>query len=394
MNFHLRLVIPWVSFLCVSKVFYFHSSVKQDSWRARFLQAVPSAPLSPCKVLISNHRVEFHTEILESIIALLPLSSLPLPETCDRNNLEFDFIVRGNRQSWMEYFNDEMVNKAYHGTQPGQKRVARNAVFANGKDSSYIVPIKAKYSATIEASCYCTDEMVEMMSESPDTVCIFHEGCDQLVDNPRAFWVSPHHDRYIFPSVLPMPATHLRSSPNLPLDLCVIGSTGRRNFNLLSDFLGSMDPKQTKRLVRINLLGKGEFPEPLNDYRNITRQQTIIDFVEYQNTIASRCDVLLPLVDTKKNGDYFDKPGKKKAGKKKLSGSIVQAVAYSIPMVVHEEISQLYEKEHPPGTPWETHTNDPRTFTVALKRLVETLGNVSIATAATSQSNTPAVKKQ
>lgn len=74
-------------------------------------------------------------------------------------------------------------------------------------------------------------------------------------------------------------------------------------------------------------------------------------------------DVILGLIDRKHHANYF--PGSKK---QKLSGSLAQAAAYGLPIVLHEDLEPVYI-EQLKSVHTESHSDDPASFQQALDRM-------------------------
>jgi hypothetical protein len=88
------------------------------------------------------------------------------------------------------------------------------------------------------------------------------------------------------------------------------------------------------------------------------------DFVLFETMVYDLCDVILGLLTKNHTPDYFDGP------KKKQSGSMLQAIAYQRPMVLHEDLAEPY-KHH--LTDIEVHNDDPDSFVGAMDRILDRL---------------------
>jgi len=325
-----------------------------------------SSDLRPCNLAVVNH-VPYHWETLESVAGLFPVLSMDLPASCDHDNLIFDFQVdtanKKHYSSWRSYFDKFLHGMNARTRRPNEVRVYnRTRVFGNVN-----VANPPRYDATIDASCYCVNGTIHWMNSGPGRACVFHVRCDKLFGNPRAVWLAPHHDNHYIPSLLPPVKLSRKPNSTAPHILCAVGKTVRRNFGLLKTFLDSPEGDAAKGRFTIHILGIGSFPEALNQYKNISTQETIFDFYDFHQAVA-KCDALLMLL-TKKKKDYFFSRG----SRLKLSGTFPLTIAYKLPYFVHGELHELYAHDLPPGVPFATHSDDPETFRQAMPKFLDQL---------------------
>jgi hypothetical protein len=178
------------------------------------------------------------------------------------------------------------------------------------------------------------------------------------------------------PSPLPVLPPPPRPQPPV-YKFCVIGNTVRRSYHLLEYFYRYKQEQQGQQdaaagdngdRFSVELLGRGPIPHELASHRYV--QYRLNSFWHYQWHVAKRCDVILGLVDKAEHGDYFFDTGDHTthASKRKLSGSLPQASAYRIPMVLHEELYDIYRPYLPAHV--ETHGEDPHGFALAVDRMI------------------------
>ena len=331
-----------------------------------------NSKLQPCKVLVENARVTYHWETLESAAGLYPIKSMDLPASCNHNHLIFDFHVLAKNEakfnSWYSYFKRFMRGKNAR-TRDDVQVNNHTRVFGKAYANMAKLSSPPRYDATIKASCYCRPNFIDWINNGRGRACVFHERCDKLVDNPRAVWLSPHHENYYIPTLLP-PVKFLKRRPNstAPHKLCAVGHTSRRNYGLLKAFLDSPEGKAALGRFKFHILGTGGFPKALNQYRKISTQEQNADFTGFHQSVA-KCDAMLMLITKKDLQHYFVSP----TSLLKLSGSFPLTIAYKMPYFVHEELHELYNHELPPGIPFATHSDDPKTFRLAMPNFLDQL---------------------
>jgi len=179
--------------------------------------------------------------------------------------------------------------------------------------------------------------------------------------------------------------------------VCVLGAAMRRNYGFVKSFLDETVGKQQQQPAsdhssnnrntnsslpefHVQIYGGFLFPPELEPYRyaqkkdgsnnnedgtNIVRWEPRINkFHVFQELVATTCDVVLALVDENTHPEYFFD---------QLTGTVPQASAYNIPLVIHEELVSIY-KQHLPDL-YETHTASPLTFRNAVRRI---LGRIDV----------------
>jgi hypothetical protein len=366
----------------------------QDIYSALVATEAPmtrnASQLPDCQVLIDNAGYNFHYEVLESIFVLYPL---PPAATCNHSSLQFTIALwRGNitssrrdrSTSWWAYANATLVQNEknyYSYSTPGQSR-SLHTVLQAAKTGP---PISGwdDFTYIIRATCYCSEEVGDqawLRSDMNRHFCVFHQACDEYSNSSQAMWLNPHHERYFFPSLLPtrqyfkmQAASNFSSSiPNKPdseeggkrkkYRLCILGDPKRREYSRVAAYLEKKN--QTISPVSFQNLGRGKIPSVMTPWRpNYLTHYRIEDYEEYQAKIATDCQAILALVLPSTQPDYF-------SNEKKLSGSVVQAAAYRLPIVLHTDLAKLYDRYIPDVI---THGDDQESFNEALATLIERL---------------------
>jgi hypothetical protein len=326
--------------------------------------------LQPCRVAVTNS-ARFHYETLESIAALLPLQYLSLPDSCNKTSLVFDYHVYASRervQSWVFYFHVAMQGmdvSSFTSTDSVKRAIGHLFVYRQLPKSRIVSALAptTDYDATIEASCYCSGNYAEWMDADPHRSCIFHEKCPLVSDHPRALWLSPHHSHYYIPTLLPRQP--IRPTSRAPHQLCIVGGTDRRNWSLLQSFL-DQNPDISSRLS-LQILGFGDYPIALENYRSMTNMTSTADFAEFHR-LAAQCNGILMLVSKTTQPNYFVTT----KSLLKLSGTLPVVLAYQTPVVLHQELYELY-KDHMSTLAGATHTDDAESFAAAMMVLLDKL---------------------
>jgi hypothetical protein len=348
---------------------------------------------------------------------------------CDKHNIQFDFHVQTLETDkrvklWIYYFETTLKGTIVNASPPRpadavdkvSRRTFGDLQFRKHEKGKSIRAVPRQrssinktntalfYDATIEASCYCKPRQRKWMKADSGRSCIFHERCPSMVADPRAVWLSPHHKKYYIPFVLPggissaaqhqhhhqppvqqhqkqqhkkqgrerQPPAAVNQTGAVPHNLCVVGDTSRRNWGQLRGYLESplgMAAIATSRFT-IHILGSGDYPKELKNYRNVTTKPRVIDDSEFYEAVR-QCHGLILLVSKASQGNYFPTTAVADS-KEKLTGSIPIVIAYQLPVVIHEELYDLYQE--PLQTIWyATHSDSDSSFNAAVNQLLDVL---------------------
>jgi len=351
--------------------------------------------LPPCRVLIQNS-VAWHYEVLESMMhlpteMLFGQQLLSPPSSggdCDRGTLAFDFALASDeewghmeerRAEWIQYFQTSIVAR-YDGRVGDGGAGSSNRSSSNRHHRDYnilageLVPYdrttaNPKYRVVVEASCYCDQDYIDWVGADDRRRCMLHRTCNETSDNPNFWSASPYSnppERFFFPYVFPpvdsSAAEREQTTPGRimpPYQLCVVGKTKKRNFDFIRNFFRE-GKSEFGDQVTLQLHGRGWFPNQLKRFRGRVKQtRDTSGFVEYERQIAHECDVILALLEKKSHEQYFTTT---------LTGTMPQASAYNVPLVIHEDLAQVYRTYLPDL--YETHTDDVDSFVAALDRIL------------------------
>jgi hypothetical protein len=321
--------------------------------------------LRDCKVVIINQHVDFHYEVLESVVALYPL---PKIATCNHMKLQFTASIsisdnpryQRKSDSWREYAMTNIAPNDYVASvTPGQSRRLVNVLQTTTPLNDTLWDTAFDYQ--ISASCYC-DPNLTWLFKSTSHYCLFHGACDptflhQNAPN-RIQWVHPSFGKYsFFPNYLPEFSID-RTVDGTTHHLCVIGNVIRRQYDLVALYL-TEHPSN----LRIHHFGLGVLPNSMMDFAPLIQVHSTPDFLPWQYDLYSTCDAILSLLTRQNQSEYFE-------GKTKLSGALVQASVYQIPVLLHHDLAMVY-KQHLRHV--ETHTDDPSSFVIGMDRLLKRL---------------------
>ena len=320
-----------------------------------------------CKVIIINQHVDFHYEVLESIIALY---ALPKMKTCNHKKLQFTASISSTTtypryqrksDSWRDYAMTNLVANDYMAlVTPGQSRRLVNVIQTNKPLNDTIWDMAFDYQ--ISASCYC-DPNLEWLLRATTHFCLFHGACDptflhQNAPN-RIQWLHPSFGKYsFFPKYLPQFSVH-RTVDVTTHHVCIVGNVIRRRYDLLALYLSE------HRVINLQIhhFGLGVIPNCMMEFEPLLRFHNTPDFVPWQYDLFNTCDAILRLLSRQNQSEYFE-------GKTKLSGALVQASVYRIPTLLHQDLAMAY-KQHLDLV--ETHTDDPASFVIGMDRLLKRL---------------------
>ena len=332
-------------------------------------QALDFIPEKQCKALILNEGHTYcHYEVLESILALYPLPRMP---SCNRLQIRFTISIADGIEislwhqnlsaSWYEYASQVMTENEY-AMMEGQSRYLDKVI----RNSS--TPPTHGFDYQIRASCYCQNTTdVEWLFESKTHFRVFHETCDRVANTPRAMWVNPSMKPSFFPKVLPQ-FNHARIVDADIHNLCIIGRANRREYDYVAAFV-ERHPHYSG--IEFHHFGQG----PLEPHvRNFVTHHKISNFMEYQFNLFMTCDAILAQVTPVRHAEYFN-------GSTKLSGAVVQAAAYRLPILLHKDLASVYRKYL---AYVETHGDDYDSFSLGLERLLQELTVLKAASNTTS----------
>jgi hypothetical protein len=314
----------------------------------------------------------FHYEVLESVMRQYPLTDYVLRETnqsqkCDTTILTFHFAINLTSsvgKQWAEYMKQEHGSKLYpfSGTTEQQQRRQLGWIRHTGRAGNTNHAI-----AKIQMNCYCSASWIQFLKSSKQHFCVMHNTCPEIAHNytGQNYHLSPMQSQHFLPIHMP-PQRYEKQNPP-PIRVCSIGGTGRRNLSLLGRTLGKIQPPPNNQSLVVHILGSGELPVGLQSKSDFVIQQAIPTFREYYDQVA-QCHLIVPLVEPKIRPAYF--PG---GGWEKLTGSVVQGIAYQIDMIMHEQLESIY-RDYLTAITVDTYNDNDASFQKAFETVLKRKG--------------------
>jgi hypothetical protein len=322
----------------------------------------------PCRVIIEN-KVDFHHEILESIVLRYPLpwenyncsSTKPVmfdfalfdnrfpngmitcPEKkCPKHLNETEFV------GWKRYFEGYLQNKTFDRAVDGRKVQYNKLIKYVEYENSPLGPPDA----VIDATCDIYQRFLVWLTHGTyDNYCVLHracEFCEQVHYNKSCFLTPmwPKSQCTFLPSDLPRfydeDLRKQESDNPLQTVVCLFGR--ERNHTLWANvFLQSPYKKYNVKFVIGSRVYSVKRVYKTSDI--LSKALSFVDherdYVEFSKRIA-QCDILLPATDPIDRPAHFPPSISGEKSKKKLTGSISQVVGYKLHSVMHYELERIY----------------------------------------------------
>mmetsp|Transcript_10893 Transcript_10893/g.18609 ORF Transcript_10893/g.18609 Transcript_10893/m.18609 type:complete len:429 (-) Transcript_10893:119-1405(-) len=344
--------------------------------------------LRPCYITIEN-KADYHYEVIESAIMQFPL----LWDTfnCSKEDTIADVALaqqhrwaKNELEPWQNYFETHLAGT----TRP--RTNGDGAVIHFGSIQNYMNYSRA-YDAYIGVSCDSFDWLGQL-SKGPNQYCVLHGTVDKKImqgrkkslweqHKERVCWVSPMHPCYFIPSDLPQfKPENFRKGDKLRL--CLKASTPTTSLRYVDEGVKRL---QQSGEPNIEIITMGRLmpimSEAFPSISHLVTQGYEPDYYKFEE-MMSKCHVLLPLIHP------WEEPGKKYfpwSGAGKLSGYMSQAIGLKLPLLVQEEIKELY-KEHLVDAPVWSYTtqnmSDTRSFVDAFGAMMKELPGYLVNTSA------------
>ena len=224
---------------------------------------------------------------------------------------------------------------------------------------------------------------LKQMYENPKLYCVLHtvprlqthDGKLPLGMYGRVSWVNPMHPRYFLPKDLPtFPRPTL--APDETLRICTKTNLPVGSLYFLKYAMEHVGYRKggtpTIRAEVLLMGGHGIFSKVASflgaTYAREVHEPDYYDF----NRAMARCHVLVPLLHPFDNAQYFPLPG----SERRLSGYVSQAIAHRVPLLLHEDLHDIYQ-EHLTARAWvypAGNATDRERFVDAFKRMLAELG--------------------
>lgn len=339
--------------------------------------------LRPCRIAVEN-KADYHYEVIESAIMQFPLPWNTF--NCSKEKAIADVALTehmkwtaNEKQAWQDYFETHLKGTAR------PRKNGDGAVMHFGSIEKYS-NYSRQYDAYIGVSCDSFD-VVGQMNRGPNQYCVLHGRVAEKIKR-RAEWedlqrrvcfVNPMHSPYPYfiPSDLPQfKREEFRKGDKIRL--CLKGSSPPTSLQYVAEGVRGLQQDGEEPNIEIFVIGrlkKGGVGGDINSrFQNVSHLVKLFDESDYYKfqEMMSKCHALLPLIHP------WEELGKKYfpwSGAGKLSGFMSQAIGLKLPLLVHDEIREVY-KEHLSAPVWNYTTknlNDTQSFVDAFGAMVKEL---------------------
>ncbi len=336
--------------------------------------------LRPCLIAVEN-KADYHYEVIESTIMQFPLPWDTF--NCSKEDTIADVALAehmkwtvNEKETWRDYFETHLKGTARPRTN------GDGAVMHFGSIQKY-TNYSHGYDAYIGVSCDSFDFVGQMM-KGPNQYCVLHGTVGPNVQQrkeweiiqKRVAFVNPMHIPY--PYFIPSDLPHFKREQfrkGDQLRLCLKGSSPTTSMQYVVEGVRGLREKPNIEIIVIGRLKKsGAGDEITSRFQHLSHLVKLFDEADYYKfqEMMSKCHALLPLIHP------WEKVGKKYfpwSGSGKLSGFMSQAIGLKLPLLVHDEIREVY-KEHLSAPVWNYTTknlNDTQSFVDAFGAMVEEL---------------------
>lgn len=301
------------------------------------------AHLPRCRMLIYN-KPDWHYEILESIAIRYPIPwEWVKCSTSEPLLVDYQVSRATHKPGWLEG-NDVVESSGftryYKGYLQGTVRSRADGLSIQFGSIGPVSSNNSHYHVVIDASM-CNNLKDERFYCVGHVQCDFMKQCKESPESRRkTCWLNPMHDCFFLARDLPQfPAKKVEPGDK------IIGCTsgGLKDLARLGKGLQALNKPEDLEIRYFSRYF--EIPENVVKAVRALRREGVedmvkliaeLDFVLYQRKI-SECDFYMTLLNpsTPAAGYY---PG----NGSKLSGGISQAIAYQFPMVIHQELHDIY----------------------------------------------------
>lgn len=395
---------------------------KKENNTNHHLNHPPARNKHPCRIIIENG-VDFHHEIIESVVNRYPLPwntfncTTELPIVYDflfltqnewkvhdhesnqgENTMSRESMMKSKPwnetevKGWKSYFEKNLQYRTFarsiddgtvayyrHLFQGGIAGSSHDLRIQNGSSHDYQNLFQTTYDTTadehvdaiIDISCDLDPNFRKVMQQQHNRFCVVHRKLKlEQALKQRTCWISPMYPSdHCFFLPLDLPKVNRSNSHSTKKDIHICAVGGRRNYTRIVEMFATT-PFQEHNIKlticsRTNLQAAQTLSTQLlgtmdSAYINFTYIQ---DFVEFANFAAS-CDIYLPATDPKKRKGFFP------WGAKRLTGAIPQIIAYNLSSVMHSDLETVYHK-YLSGIAVEVYTNETGSDVKALNRMIQ-----------------------
>jgi hypothetical protein len=205
------------------------------------------------------------------------------------------------------------------------------------KKFSNVIFVKQRPALSFAHKIFCTfySKNMRYHSDKKNLWFICHDITPSVLEKENIYFLTPlcNVSRWFLPTALP--PIEKRKSPIPTFIVQGKIEEKRRNYASLVPILEVYKEKE----FQIKILGIGTIPTYLRPYETKLKILINLNFQEY-HIAFSDIDCLLPLIDETYEHNYF---------RNKLSSSISYAVAYSLPVLCHTKLIEIYDLKNAYG---------------------------------------------
>lgn len=251
------------------------------------------------KILFIENNVNFHFEILESIIVKY--------NEIIKNDIKFNII-------YLNFNNDlvkDYIKKKYN---------YLNILFG----------IPTYYDYYINATIY-DNEYDSLKKNSNTYFYISHDITKRLEELNNVYFLTPLAKNYIYTDILPFSNDKYKS--NIPIYI-VQGNLnqGRRDYNILLHILNN----NYKHDFKIKLIGSGYLPPILHKYKDKIILKNNLNFIDFHKEfLDGYC--ILTLTNKIMQNYYYTR---------KLTSTINYSIAYKLKCIIDEDLQKIYNLDN------------------------------------------------
>ena len=207
-----------------------------------------------------------------------------------------------------------------------------NKPFKNYISSKYphiIIGLTPRYDFMINCTIY--DKDTKWISEKEgNKKYIAHEVTDNLLENPNVIFLCPFGGWGKYLRCTELPFKNEKRKSKIPIYI-VQGNLNdnRRNMKLLIKILEEEYDKDFK----IRIIGKGELPICLREYRDKIEFHRNLDFINFHKKFLD-CYCILPLTLKNTQPEYYIS---------KLTSTINYSLAYNLKTLIDKNLQEIYK---------------------------------------------------
>jgi hypothetical protein len=157
---------------------------------------------------------------------------------------------------------------------------------------------------------------------------ISHRVKTDLLKYKNIYYLTPlNNNNYLYADILPFIDKKIKSA--VPI-FCIQGclDNKKRDYNLLKKILGI----DYKYKYIIKLIGYGDFPKELLNYKNKIKFKNNLNFIDYHKEFIDVYSII-PLISYERNKSYY---------KNQLTSSISYGIGYNLKFLIDKNLQRIY----------------------------------------------------